>query len=306
MFFKECKKYQVPLYQCPSFIFFILGLIIIFSVLASYFIGTKIIDNPLIVALICIFLSLFLLILSYFATKTFEVLAETNRIKSEFIHLVSHQLRTPISNLKFAIEILTSGKKGKIEPEQIEYFQILKENVLRLIELTKDFLLVSRIEAGTFKLKKEEFNFSELVEETIKNFSNVAQAHKVQIKYFLEENLPKIYGDKNQLKGVIEILLDNAIKYSKKRESTVEIKVYKKDKKIFFEIKDEGIGIPQKEQKHIFEKFFRASNVPKNEIPGTGLGLFIAKSIIERSGGKINLKSEEGKGTIVTFELPIF
>ncbi len=305
MFFKECKRYQIPLYQCPSFLFFILGLMTIFSILASYFIGTKIIDNPLIVALICLFLALFLLILSYFATKTFEVLAETNRIKSEFIHLASHQLRTPITNLKFAIEILMSGKKGKIEPEQLEYFQILKENVLRMGDLTKDLILVSKIESGNFELKKEEFDFSELVENTIKEFSNFAKAHNVNLKYFSEKDLPKIHGDKDRIKNVIEILLDNAIKYSKKGESIVEIKVYKKNKKICFEIKDEGIGIPQKEQKHIFEKFFRASNVPKNEIPGTGLGLFIAKSIVERSGGKINLKSEEGKGTTVSFTLPL-
>jgi signal transduction histidine kinase len=305
MLFKECKKYHLPLYWCPSFIFFILGLIIIFSILASYFIANKIISNPLIVALICIFLACFLLILSYFVTKTFEALAESNRIKSEFISIASHQLRTPISNLKFTLEILMSGKKGKIEPEQVEYFRILKENTIRLKELTADLLLVSKIESGEFKLQKEKFDIRELTENLVKNFIPFAKAHNVEIKCYFEENLPKIFGDKEKIKQVIETLLDNAVKYSKKGKSLVEIKICKKPKEIYFEIKDEGIGIPQKDQKHIFEKFFRASNVSKGDIAGTGLGLFIAKSIVERSGGKINLKSEEGKGTTISFTLPV-
>jgi len=305
MLFEECKKYHLPLYRCPSFIFFVLGLINIFSILTSYSIANKIVEDPRIVALTCAFLACFLLILSYFATKTFEALAESNRIKSEFVAIASHQLKTPISNLKFALEILMSGKKGKIEPEQVEYFQILKENTNRLKELAKDLLLVSKIEAGDFKLKKEEFDFLELTESVVKNFTPFAKAHNVEIKCYFEESLPKVFADKEQIKDVIENLLDNAIKYSKKGKSLVEIKICKKQKEIYFEIKDQGIGISKKDQKYLFEKFFRGSNVPKNEIPGTGLGLFIAKSIIERSGGKINLKSEEGRGTIISFTLPI-
>jgi len=305
MLFEECKKYHLPLYRCPSFIFFILGLINIFSILTSYFIANKIVEDPRIVALICTFLTCFLLILSYFATTTFEALAEANRIKSEFIAIASHQLKTPISNLKFALEILMSGGKGKIELEQAEYFQILRENTARLKELAKDLLLVSKIEAGDFKLKKEEVDIQKLTENLVKNFNLFAQAHNVEIKCYFEKNLPKIFGDKEQIKDVIETLLDNAIKYSKKGKSVVEIKICKKQKEIYFEIKDEGIGIPKEEQKYVFEKFFRGSNVSKGEIPGTGLGLFIAKSIVERSGGKIDLKSKEGKGTVVSFTLPI-
>jgi two-component system NtrC family sensor kinase len=305
MLFEECKKYHLPLYRCPSFIFFVLGLINIFSILTSYSIANKIVEDPRIVALICAFLASFILILSYFATKTLEALAESNRIKSEFVTIASHQLKTPISNLKFALEILMSGKKGKIEPEQVEYFQILKENTNRLKELAKDLLLVSKIEAGNFKLKKEEFDLSELTESVVKNFVLFAKAHNVEIKCDFEKDLPKVFADKEQIKDVIETLLDNAIKYSKKEKNLVEIKICKKQKEIYFEIKDQGIGIPKKDQKYLFEKFFRGSNVSKNEIPGTGLGLFIAKSIIERSGGKINLKSEENKGTTVSFTLPI-
>jgi signal transduction histidine kinase len=303
--FQECKKYQIPFYRCPSFIFLTLGTIIIFAILTSYYVGNRIIDDPLVVALICIILTVILLILSYLATKTFEVLIEASRLKSEFISLASHQLRTPISNLKFAIEILMSGKKGKFEPSQLEYLQILKENTIRLGELTRDLLLISKIESGNLKLKREEFDLCQLTEKIVRNFSPFARAHNVDIKCSFQDNIPKIFGDQEQIKGVIETLLDNAIKYSKKEKSLVEIKIGKKKKEIYFEIKDEGIGIPQSDQKRIFEKFFRASNVSKSEIPGTGLGLFIAKSIIERSGGKIYLNSEEGKGTTVSFTLPL-
>jgi signal transduction histidine kinase len=225
-------------------------------------------------------------------------------MKSEFISIVSHQLRAPLSNLTWAIALLMSGRLGKIEEQQVEYFKILKENSDRMKDLVKDLLIVSRIESARLSLKKEEFSLEELTRETIKEFELFARASNCEIEFFAEQNLPKIFGDRSQIKQVIENLLDNAIRYTTGK-GKVKIKIKREKKFVHFEIEDNGVGIPKEDQKFIFQKFFRASNVLKYKTQGTGLGLYISKAIIERSGGKIGFKSQEGVGTTFWFKLPI-
>jgi signal transduction histidine kinase len=301
---KQCKKYGLSLWQCPSFLFLIMGMIIALVSVLSYLIGTRYIAEPRIVALIVLIISAILLILATIITNSFEKLAEANRMKSEFISIVSHQLRAPLSNLAWAIELLMSGRLGKIEEQQIEYFKILKENSDRMKGLVKDLLIVSRIESARFSLKKEEFSLEELTREIIKEFEPFAKASNCEIEFSFEENLPKIYGDRYQIRQVIENLLDNAIRYTKGK-GKVKIRIKKEKKFVCFEIEDNGVGIPKEDQKFIFQKFFRASNVLKYKTQGTGLGLYISKAIIERSGGKIGFKSKEGVGSTFWFKLPI-
>jgi signal transduction histidine kinase len=301
---KQCKKYGLSLWQCPSFLFLIMGMIIALVSVLSYLIGTRYIAEPRIVALIVLIISAILLILATIITNSFERLAEANKMKTEFISIVSHQLRAPLSNLAWTLELLMSGRLGKIEKDQVEYFKILKENSDRMKDLVKDLLIVSRIESARLFLKKEEFSFEELVKEIIKEFEPLAKASNCQIEFSPEENLPKIYGDRYQIRQVIENLLDNAIRYTKGK-GMVKIKIKKEKNSVYFEIEDNGVGIPKEDQKFIFQKFFRASNVLKYKTQGTGLGLYISKAIIERSGGKIGFKSQEGKGSTFWFKLPI-
>jgi signal transduction histidine kinase len=301
---KQCKKYGLSLWQCPSFLFLIMGMIIALVSVLSYLIGTRYIAEPRVVALIVLIISAILLILATIITNSFERLAETNRLKSEFISTVSHQLRAPLSNLAWAIELLMSGRLGKIEEQQVEYFKILKENSDRMKDLVKDLLIVSRIESARLFLKREEFYLEELVREIIKEFEPFAKASNCQIEFTSEQNLPKIFGDRYQIRQVIENLLDNAIRYTKGK-GKVKIRIKKEKNFVHFEIEDNGVGIPKEDQKFIFQKFFRASNVLKYKTQGTGLGLYISKAIIERSGGKIGFKSKEGIGSTFWFKLPI-
>jgi signal transduction histidine kinase len=300
----QCKKYGLSLWQCPSFLFLIMGIIICFVSIISYLIGTKYIAEPRIVALIVLVISAVLLVLATIITNSFEKLAEANRMKSEFISIVSHQLRAPLSNLTWAIELLMSGRLGKIEEQQVEYFKILKENSDRMKDLVKDLLIVSKIESARLFLKKEEFSLEELTREIIKEFEPFARASNCEIEFFVEQNLPKIFGDRYQIRQVIENLLDNAIRYTKGK-GKVKIRIKSEKNFVHFEIEDNGVGIPKEDQKFIFQKFFRASNVLKYKTQGTGLGLYISKAIIERSGGKIGFKSQEGVGSTFWFKLPI-
>jgi len=300
----QCKRYGLSLWQCPQFLFILMGVIIIASTLTTYAIGTKYIEEPELVALIVLLITAILFIVAAVITRSFERLAEANRMKSEFISIVSHQLRSPLSNLKWAIELLMSGRLGKIEEKQTEYFRILKENSGRMGELVSDLLIVSRIETARLPLRKDEFSLENLIRELIKEFESFARASNVEIEFKSEANLPKILADPSRIRLVIENLLDNAIRYVKD-SGKVKMLLEKRVQNLYFEIKDNGVGIPKEDQKYIFQKFFRSENVLKYQTQGSGLGLYISKAIIERSAGKIGFKSQEGVGSTFWFTLPI-
>ncbi len=300
----QCKKYGLPLWQCPHFLFLVMGIIIIGSTLAVYAIGSRYVEDPQVVALIVLLVTAILFTIAVIITRSFERLAEANRMKSEFISVVSHQLRSPLSNLRWVIELLTSGRVNGVSEKHLEYFKILKENSARMGELVSDLLIVSRIETAKLSLKKKEISLEDLVRKIIKELESFAKASNVKVELRTQENLPKVLADPSQIRLVIENLLDNAIRYIKEK-GKAEIKLEKIDKYCRFEIKDTGVGIPKEDQKYIFQKFFRSENVMRYQTQGSGLGLYITKSIVKRSGGKIGFKSQEGIGSTFWFTLPI-
>jgi len=300
----QCRKYGLPLWQCPQFLFLVMGIFIIVSTLIIYAVGSRYIEDPEIIALTVISITAILFIIAAVITNSFERLAEANRMKSEFVSVVSHQLRSPLSNLKWVVEFLMSGRIKDVSKKQIEYFKILKENTNRMTELISDLLIVSRIEQKRFPLKKESFVMTNLAKEAIKIAEIFAKASNVEIKFEAKDNLPEVFGDPSQLKLVVENFLDNAIRYIK-RKGRVKVKLEKQNKNIYFEVEDNGVGIPKEDQKYIFQRFFRSANVMRHQTEGSGLGLYIAKSIVEKSGGKIGFKSQENKGSTFWFTIPI-
>lgn len=301
---EQCRRYRVSLWQCPQFLFLIMGVIIVITAITAYLIGVRFIEDPQLIALIVLSLSGVLFVLTYVITLSFEKLAEANRMKSEFVRIVSHQLRSPLTNLSWAIDSLLAGEKGRVMKSQVEYFRILKENSTRMRELVRDLLLVSRIEEGTLPFKKEPVSLGKTVEGLISKFLPFAKASNIEIEFKPENNLPQVFIDRHQIEMVIETLLDNAIRYTKGKGS-INIYLGRKEGELLFRIKDTGIGIPEEDQKYIFKKFFRSKKTKRGEPGGSGLGLFISKSIINKMGGKIWFESEEGKGTTFYFALPI-
>jgi len=301
---KQCAKYGLPLWQCPQFLFLVMGVLIIIIIVVSYLISVRTIDDPRTAILIILVSALILIIIDYIIVHSFERLAESTRMKMEFIGIVSHQLRSPVTNLKYALESLMSGELGEIQKKQLDYLTILKENVNRLQELIDDILVVSRIQTGVLSLKKEDFSIVDLVEKTIVETKPVSLASNITINFKKGENIPNIISDSFWVKEAFKNLLDNAIRYQKGK-GEVEILLEKRNKDIYLEIKDSGVGIPRADQKYIFQKFFRARNVLKGQTSGTGLGLFIVKGVIEKLGGKINFTSKENKGSTFWFSLPI-
>lgn len=300
----QCRRYGIPFWQCPALLFIIMGLVIIASALLAYAFGTRYIDDPQIVALIVLALTAILFLVSFAITRSFERLAEANRMKLEFVKIVSHQLRSPITNLSWSIDILMSGELGRVEKKQLEYYKILRDNSNRMIELVRDLITTSRLEEGSLTARKDTVSLENIIKNLIIRFKPLSSASNIEIKFDLESNLPKIIIDSHQIETAMENLIDNALRYTKGK-GVIIIKLEKKDNSLFFEIKDNGIGIPKEDRKFIFKKFFRSANAIRQQTQGSGLGLFITKSIIERFRGKIGFQSEENKGTTFWFTLPI-
>jgi len=308
---KQARKYGIPLWQHPQFLFLVMGIIIILSSILSYILGRRYIEDPHIAALFIIVLTLVLLVLAFIIERSFDRLAEASRLKSEFVSIVSHQLRTPLSNMKWIADLLTSGK-GKTNQE--EYFLMLKENSARMQELVNDLLMVSRIEEGGLVTKREEFSFEDLLKEVVLNFQPMMQATNITLRLESPKQIPKVFADPLQIRQVLSNLLDNAIKYTGKTEGAVlkdgarkhiiTMRVKHEGKRLRFEIKDTGVGIPKEDQKYLFQKFFRSGNALRHETQGSGLGLYIARAIIKRSGGEMGFHSIEHKGSTFWFTIP--
>lgn len=309
---EQCKKTGLPLHQCPQLVFMIMGIVIIGTMLFTYAIGTKWVDDPETVALIISIITTILLMLSFAITQSFERIAEASRMKTEFINIVSHQLRSPLTNLKWATDFLKSETSKKLNDSESEYFTVLEENCARMNQLVNDLLTVSRIEQKQLKENKETVSLPELLKSIVDGTNAFAIASNVKVKTKINEKIPEISCTSSHVKTVFENLINNAIRYcsindsgDKKHQGLVEIQLDIKNNKIYFEIKDNGVGIPAKDQKFIFTKFFRAKNILKHQTQGSGLGLFIVKAIIGRMGGKVGFMSQTNKGATFWFTLPI-
>ncbi len=304
----QCKKYNLSLWQCPHFFFVIMGVIMIGIIATVYGVGLRFISDPQVIALVVLFLTAALFIITFVITKFFEKIAEANRLKSEFVSIVTHQLKSPLTSLSWAIEALISGEFGKVDEKQLEYLKILKENNSRMGELIKDLITVTKVEDGSQFKNKESISLETITKDLAFKSQPFINSSNIDLKIKTDDKLPQILTVASQIKIVIENLIDNAIRYAKPKngkKGTIEISINKKNNNINFEIKDNGLGIPKDDQKYIFQKFFRSINVKEIQPYGSGLGLFITKSIITKLGGKIGFNSEEGEGTTFWFTLPI-
>ena len=231
---------------------------------------------------------------------------EIDSAKTEFVSLASHQLRTPLSAINWYTEMLLSEDAGAITDMQREYLGEVSRGSRRMVELVNALLNVSRIELGTFAVQPEPTDVVELARDVINELKSKILEKKLHIEEAYVENLPKMMVDPKLTRIVFQNLLTNAVKYTPE-EGKISISIAMSADKTMFTIavSDTGYGIPKEDQSRIFTKLFRASNIREKETDGTGLGLYIIKSIVEHSGGTVTFESEEGKGTTFTLTLPV-
>lgn len=226
-------------------------------------------------------------------------------MKSEFVTLAAHQLRTPTSGIKWSLRMLLDGDLGAMSEGQKKVIEKAYNTNEKVIRLINDLLNVARIEEGKFLSKMVLSDIGEVIQSVVDLYSEEIKKKKLKFEFKKsEKDLPQVMLDVDKIKIAIDNLVDNAIRYTLPG-GRVTISIKEKEKEIEVQIQDTGVGIPENEQDKIFTKFFRAENIMKMETEGTGLGLFITKYIIEAHGGSIWFESEEGEGTIFYFTLPL-
>ncbi|KKT21211.1 hypothetical protein A3I28_03750 [Candidatus Giovannonibacteria bacterium RIFCSPLOWO2_02_FULL_43_37] len=227
------------------------------------------------------------------------------RIKSEFVSIAAHQLRTPLSAIKWTLKLLLDGDAGALNKEQTSFLERGYDTNEKMIKLVNDLLSVARIEEGRFGYDFQDINFNEFLEAAIKNYADIVSRKSINLKFEkIDGELPLVYADSEKLSLALNNLLDNAVKYTP-AGGKVLVKLERKGNYALVSIMDTGVGIPDSEQPRVFSKFFRASNVIKMETEGTGLGLFIVHNIIKRHGGDIHFTSHENHGATFIFTLPL-
>ena len=233
-----------------------------------------------------------------------EALQKTQK---DFITVAAHQLRTPLSGLSWVLELLSKKEIGPLTPEQEQAINQGKNAITESLKTVEDLLSAAQIEEGKFGFQFTTADISQIIEDVFTKFEPAAKPNNIRLVFYRPDfKLEPFVMDPMRIKLVLEILVDNAIKYNVKNgEVGIRLSLVPERPFINISVSDTGMGIDPQDMSKLFSKFFRAEKVMKEQTSGIGLGLYLAKNIIERHGGTIKAQSELGRGSIFTYSLPL-
>jgi PAS domain S-box-containing protein len=242
--------------------------------------------------------------------------AEIDRAKTEFVALASHQLRTPLTAIKWFVDLLLEGNAGALNVEQRKQLEEVYRGNERMVALVNSLLNVSRLELGTFAVDPELIDIMQIADEVLDELRPQSELKRIGIHRVYEKGLGRLYADPKWLEIIFQNLLSNAVKYTPQGgRVTLEIATCERGSiiggralavdSIAIQVADSGYGIPASQHEGIFKKLFRADNIRRNDTEGNGLGLYIVKSIVEKLGGSVWFESEENKGSTFFVTIPL-
>ncbi|HEV8601468.1 MAG TPA: HAMP domain-containing sensor histidine kinase [Patescibacteria group bacterium] len=236
---------------------------------------------------------------------TVSHLKKLNDAKTGFISVASHQLRTPLTSMRWFSEMLLAGDAGEINEQQQAFVQRIYEGTSRMVDLVNLLLQIARVEAGRVRIVPKPLDLRTTTEEVVQTLKTLIDAKSQKVEFKVNpEPFPPIPLDKEVVWQVIQNLMTNANRYSPK-DSTILVTIIQKGKEVEYSVKDQGIGIPEDQRNRIFEKFFRAENALRSVPEGSGLGLNLVKLLVEGWNGKVWFETETGKGTTFFFTIPM-
>jgi signal transduction histidine kinase len=234
-------------------------------------------------------------------TNQLEKAQELNQLKTEFVSMLSHDFRNPLNKILLSAGLLEESRDRLTKDQQVTYFRMIRSAIKDMDQLLTEVLLIGRADSGRLYCQFDQVDLLDYCQKLVESFT-VKLDHQSAITFKIEGGLERGLWDTNLIKHILTNLLGNAIKYSP-QGTPVEFTITVAAEQVIFKIVDRGIGIPSKDQEHLFKPFYRGGNV--DNIQGTGLGLAIVERCVEAHQGQIYLESEEGKGTMITIILPI-
>jgi len=242
-----------------------------------------------------------------FAVGVFEDIThekEVDKMKSEFISIASHQLLTPLTEIKAEAELFMLGDKySSLGQDQKKIIESIKDINTRMIDLVTSLLDISRLESGRIQINPQLTSIDTLIQEALADVKEKLKEKKQELELKIPKNIPQINIDPSLTRQIYLNLLTNASKYTPAK-GKISLSIEDKGDVIFSKITDNGYGIPEKDQDKVFQKFYRGENIRSIISEGTGLGLYLIKEIVKVSKGEIDFESQEGKGTAFWFTLP--
>lgn len=232
------------------------------------------------------------------------MLRRLDKVKDEFVSIASHQLRTPLTSVKGYISMVLDGDAGEISDSQRHLLDEAFVSSERMVHLINDFLNVSRLQTGKFIIDKRPADLSKIVEQEINSLQPTALSRNLKYVYRMPKNFPILDIDEGKIRQVVMNFADNSLYYSNEHTKII-VSLSIEGENVLFTVKDTGIGVPLSEQSQLFGKFYRASNAKRQRPDGTGVGLFLAKKVIDAHGGEVVFESVEGEGSTFGFRLPI-
>jgi signal transduction histidine kinase len=301
---KQAEDLGVPLWQSPSVLIIFLGFVVMVLMFIVYQ-SSQIKEDPFFLIIAEVIVVILTLFVGGIIIQSIEQMAKMNKMKSEFIDIASHQMKSPLAQMKWileSIEFSTLEEKSRYEKK----VGMMRQANESMIDLTNDLLDVARIDKGENIIRLGNVDIAHIAQEVLEEYKELAKKKNIQLKLQNKSGLENllICTDERRTRVVFDNLIRNALAYTPEGGHIEMILENDEQKNIKACIKDNGIGIPESEQYRIFERFFRASNGKKNIVNGTGLGLYLTKNIVEQSGGKIWFRSIEGSGSMFCVSFP--
>jgi signal transduction histidine kinase len=236
--------------------------------------------------------------------RLYEKVRQANDAKTEFVSFVAHEMRTPMTSIRGYADMLAREMVGDLNVQQLQFVRIISSNVTRMQILVSDLQDISRIETGKMRIEVMPTPFYGVLENALEVTQGQIEARAQRLRVEIEEDLPKVRADPTRLTQVLINLLSNANKYTPER-GHIHVRAWANGRYVRCSVADDGIGMSPEDQAKLFTKFFRSDNSATREMPGTGLGLCIVKSLVELQGGEIEVESALGEGSTFTFTVPV-
>jgi len=290
---EEAQRYGVPIWKLPDFLILIMAFVNIIGMLSTYYLALNFVDDPRTAVIFVAIESAIILIIGNIVTESSKKIIVNYQLKEEFVDLVSHQIRNPITNVKWNLELLSGEKLNK---KQAKYVERLIESVENIVSLVNDFVYLSRLDQSKKELACQKIDLGKIVANLIKDMKIFASARGVKIKLKDTSKNSFVKTDQKKIKIVLNNVLENALKYSYEK-GKVEVEIYNEKDNLIIKTTDHGCGIEKDAHSRIFDKFYRSEDAKKLAADGTGVGLYVSKVLLEEMDGEIWFESEKDEGS---------